>query len=274
MISCLASVNDEKVKGPYSHLGDKVSMYDVAGLYLVIKENFTRVSIISVSNTIMDFFALCQRLINEKGNIVLAHEKLNEKLEELNDMTKTLNAERKGLFAGLVFPKTLISAVLIQIASRQQAFQHFITQYLMNKDLQAVDIDAATLIRLLLDYDEQQKLLNGRHNHSSEERGRAARANTNETGGKSSKGQCPKGGCYVNWNTGNCPNNPCKFTHNKPHSETDSDSHGSPASTSTNSKGKEKKKGKGKDKDKEIKHLEIIGPSLVGLLPLFDCLLS
>ena len=50
MMSCLASVNDEKVKGPYSHLGDKVSMYDVAGLYLVIKENFTRVSIISVSN--------------------------------------------------------------------------------------------------------------------------------------------------------------------------------------------------------------------------------
>ena len=157
MVTCLMS-EDEKVRGPYSHLVDKVPIYDVVGLYLAIKETFTRVSIISVSNTIMDFFALCARLINEKGvDIVVAHEKLTEKLGELNDMTKTLNAERKGLFAGLQFPPTLISAVIIQIASGQSAFQHFITQYLLNKDLQAVDIDAGTLIRLMLDYDEGQK---------------------------------------------------------------------------------------------------------------------
>ena len=96
MATCLMSEGDKKVKGTYSHLIETVPTYDVAGLYLAIKETFTRVSIISVSNSIMDFFTLCGTLINQKGvDIVVAHEKLTEKLGELNDMTKTLNAERK-----------------------------------------------------------------------------------------------------------------------------------------------------------------------------------
>ena len=241
MASCLMSETDEKVRGPYSHLIEKVATYDVAGLYLAIKEAFTRVSIISVSNTIMDFFALCARLINEKGvDIVVAHEKLTDKLGELNDMTKTLNAERKGLFAGLQFPPTLISAVIIQIASGQSAFQHFITQYLLNKDLQAVDIDAGTLIRLMLDYDEGQKMLNARRNYPAEEKGRAARANTQEGEKSKAKGQCPSGGCYSNWNGKPCRTNPCKFKHHKPDSETGSDSQGSSSSSANPAKGKEK----------------------------------
>ena len=240
--SCLMLPSDEKLRGPFSYLIDSVALYDVAALYKAMKSTFSKVSYMSATHDMMDFYLTCTKMINDKVSVSLAHEQLTRKLEEFNESVRLLDTAHGGIFEGLQIPKGIISVVIIQIAHKQPAFNRMITEYLLNKDLSKMDLQPAALVQHMAEWSQNQSALDSRQNYQIPgSGGKASRAQGKGTEGKE---EMKKGACRRNWNNQPCDKSSCKYKHFNPEPETTSDSQGSTSSTSTG-------KGKGKPKAKE-----------------------
>ena len=250
--SCLMLPSDEKLRGPFSYLIDSVALYDVAALYKAMKTTFSKVSYMSATHDMMDFYLTCTKMINEKVSVSLAHEQLTRKLEEFNESVRLLDTAHGGIFEGLQIPKGIISVVIIEIAHKQPAFNRMITEYLLNKDLNKMDLQPAALVQHMAEWSQNQSALDSRQSYQIPgSGGKASRARGEDTESKEKdSGKMKKGACKFNWNGETCKHQPCAYKHFKPEPETGSDSQGAASSTSTGKKkGKSKDKAKGESKD-------------------------